>query len=861
MTEHILVGIVSVIVLGIGTQWLAWRFRVPSILLLLLVGFVAGPVTGFLSPESLQGDWVFAFVSLSIGIILFEGGLNLRLGELREVGVAVRNLISIGVLVTWVLAGLGAYYIVGLNLSLSILIGAILTVTGPTVVIPLLRHVRASGRVGTMAKWEGITIDPVGAILAVLVLETILLIHGVEAESLGEAMLHALEGLFLVFFISVGISITAAAVLILLLRRRLIPDYLQNAVALMVVVGTFALSNVLQEESGLLEVTLLGIIMANQKYVPVRRISEFKENLQVLLIGCLFIVLSARLELGVLDYFDGQAFLFLAVLILAVRPLAVMASAWGTNLNWKEQAFMAWLAPRGIVAAAVASLFAFRVEAIFPQQVGALVPLVFLVIVGTVAVYGLTIGPLARYLGLAEPDAQGVLFVGAHTWARRIAKAVADLGYKVLLVDSNAKNIEQARREELPAEVANALTESALDELNLSGIGRLLAVTPNEEVNALAALNFAEVFESNDIFQLTARSDQNTGKSSHDIELPRHLRGRPLFGAKTSYQTLSALFNAGGEIRTIELDESTTLETVQSHYDDGAVPLFLHRADKLIVCAEESESPQPGDTLVAFVPSLQRPAAQSDAATFEHLITHAFVLDFEHPTTYAEVVKEAAALLALRTPVLADELMAEFLREDKATPITRGAALPHCRLPYIDQPELVLVRCRAGVTLLDDGIEPASPVYALFFLVSPEDNPRRHLRILANIASRIDDAEQFVAEWRAARNEQQLKETLLHHERFLALDIQPDTPTAAFIDQPIGALDLPPGNFVALLHRGEEITVPHQDTTLQADDRITIIGDPAGIHRLFGQYRPPQPVEDEEDEESEGMGERENGQV
>lgn len=843
MTEHILVGIVSVLVLGIGAQWLAWRFRVPSILLLLIFGFVAGPVTGLLEPSSLQGDWVFAFVSLSIGVILFEGGLNLRLGELREVGVAVRNLITVGVLVTWAGAGLAAYYLAGFNLNLAILVGAILTVTGPTVVIPLLRHVRASGRVGTIAKWEGITIDPVGAVLAVLVLETILLINGAEAESLGEAMLHALEGLFLVFFISVGVSITGAAILILLLRRRLVPDYLQSSVALLVVVSTFALSNILQEESGLLEVTLMGIIMANQKYVPVRRISEFKENLQVLLIGCLFVVLAARLELSVLDYLDANAFLFLGALILLVRPLSVLISSIGTNLSWKEQAFMAWLAPRGIVAAAVASLFAFRLEPIYPDEVGALVPLVFLVIVGTVAVYGLTIAPFARALGLAEPDAQGLVVVGAHTWARRMAQAVAARGYKVLLVDSNAKNVEQAQSEGLRAETANALSESALDELNLSGLGRLLAMTPNDEVNSLAALNFSELFETNDIFQLASRPELRG--EVEGMELPMHLRGRPLFGTDTNFQTFSGLFNAGGEVMAVEVGSDFSLGDLREEYGE-AIPLFIDRAGDLIIVAESLEAVQPGDVLLVFVSAAREQAPRQDETTFEQLVTRAFVIDLGADVTYEEVAAQAAGLLAQRMPIPAHELKADFMRPERATPITRGAALPHTRRPYIDEPELVLVRCASGLCI--EGSERAvrdesEPIYALFFLVSPEDDPRRHLRILANLASRIDDADRFLEEWRAAEDEQELKETLLHHERFLSFDLQPGTGTAAFIDQPVGELDLPTGTFVALLQRANEIVVPSEETALEAGDRITIVGDPAGIHRLYGQYRPGTPLQ------------------
>ena len=374
---HAIVGIVLVLVLGIGAQWLAWRVRIPSILLLLIAGFVAGPVTGFLPYESLQGDWLFAFVSLAIGVILFEGGLSLRVSDLREIGRSVVGLITTGVLITWFLAGLAAHYILGFSVGLSIQIGAILTVTGPTVVIPLLRHVRPSGKVATIARWEGITIDPVGAILAVLVLEALLLISGAAGQTLSAALFAAMLGLFKVMFIGIGLSITGAAVIVLILHRRLVPDYLLNSASLTLVVAVFELSNVLQEESGLLTTTLMGIILANQKLVSVRRITEFKEDLQVLLIGSLFILLSARLNISALEYITLPAWIFLALIILAIRPIAVFVSLRKTSLNGKEKAFLSWLAPRGIVAAAVASLFAFRLEGVYPNQVGGLVPIVF----------------------------------------------------------------------------------------------------------------------------------------------------------------------------------------------------------------------------------------------------------------------------------------------------------------------------------------------------------------------------------------------------------------------------------------------------------------------------------------------------
>ena len=282
-----LLVIAAVFVLGIGAQWLAWRLRVPSILLLLAFGVLAGPVAGILPRETMQGNWLFPFVSLSVGIILFEGGLSLRLKEFREVGRSVVNLITLGVLVTGVMATLGLHSLVGMSWNVAIILGTLLTVTGPTVVLPLLRHVRPAGRVGTIAKWEGITIDPIGAILAVLVLESVILLHetaagGVPTGGHGSVATTLLLGIVQELVVGVGVAALAAALLVVLLHRRLVPDWLQIPLALMVVVAAFALANTLKEEAGLLEATLLGIFMANQPYVSMRRITEFKEDLSLI---------------------------------------------------------------------------------------------------------------------------------------------------------------------------------------------------------------------------------------------------------------------------------------------------------------------------------------------------------------------------------------------------------------------------------------------------------------------------------------------------------------------------------------------------------------------------------------------------
>ncbi len=766
MTESIIIGIVTVVVLGIGSQWLAWQIRVPSILLLLVVGFLAGPVLRVLPPETLQGDWVLAFVSLSIGIILFEGGLNLRRSELREVGAPVLRLITTGVLATWILAGLAAYFLLGFSPAMSVQLGAILTVTGPTVVIPLLRHVRPRGRVGAVAKWEGITIDPVGAILAVLVLETLLVVN--QSVSAGgdvgvlELVMNAVQGLFLIVIVSVGISVTTAAVLILMLYRRMVPDYLQSPMALMFVVGSFGLSNVLQAESGLLQVTIFGIIMANQHWVTLRKITEFKENLQVLLIACLFIVLSARLELDALDYIDYGTLAFLVVLIAIVRPASVFLATARTRLNLREKSFLSWLAPRGIVAAAVASLFAYNLQDIYPDEAAHLVPVVFLVIVGTVAVYGLTLAPVARWLKLADSDPQGTVMLGAHAWGRQFAAVLKGLGLEVLLIDTNLFNIEQSKKMGLRAEVANALSESTIDELDLGGMGRFFALTANDEVNSLAALHFSEVFESKSVYQLDARLPE---AATFDPR-PSSLRGRSLFGEETTFATVSQRFRQGVEIVTIEVGEEEEYEQAVEKFGNEAILMCIVRDGRLLVQAEsERLDPEEGDVVLLLPPSPRRETPDDGTAGLVSLVGDAAVLDTLSAPSFEAIVKDVSRRLAEGLPYTADSLEERFLEMARsgAMAVSHGVAFPHCRVRDLEHPVLALARCQEGITIgrADDhfhGVEAGGPVYAFFFLVSPEDHPGRHLRTLANLANRVDE-DTFLESWINAPDE--------HHIRLL----------------------------------------------------------------------------------------------
>ncbi len=595
MSEHLLVGLAAILVLGIGAQWLAWRISLPAILLLLIFGFIAGPVTGLINPNQLFGNLLLPLVSITVAIILFEGGLSLKFSEVREVTGVIRNLVTVGVLVSWVLTSIISYFIFGLGLQISVLLGAILVVTGPTVIIPLLRHVRPSGRVGSIIKWEGIIIDPIGAILAVLVFEVII------SGGFEKATELVVISLFKTLVIGAVLGFAGAQLVVVILRRHWVPDFLQNPVSLMMVVFVFVCSNVIQIESGLLSVTIMGIALANQKRVSIRHIVEFKENLRVLFISGLFILLAARLTIDELNHvLNFRGLIFLVLLILVVRPLSIFISTYFTDLNLKEKLFMSWMAPRGIVAAAVAAVFALRLAEAGYEQAERLVDITFLVITGTVAIYGLTAFPLAKRLGLAKPNPQGILMVGAHSWARSIAKFLHENGFQVSLVDSNWANVSAARQEGLKAYYENILLEDISENIELDGIGKLIALTRNDEVNSLSALHFIEDFGRSQVYQLPKLS-KFSARSEEGI--PQHLRGRLLFEPEATFPYLDSKFASGASLKKTSLTDEFNYNSFKSLYGDKALPLFLVKeSGELVVFAlDNTPTPLPGQYLISLV--------------------------------------------------------------------------------------------------------------------------------------------------------------------------------------------------------------------------------------------------------------------
>ncbi len=591
MPHTILLQLAGILVLGICAQWLAWRLRLPSILLLLLAGILAGPVSGWLHPDALFGDLLLPMVSISVAVILYEGGLTLKLRELRAITGAFLLLITLGVAISWISGTLAAHYLLALPWPVAALLGALLVVTGPTVIGPILRHLHLRGKVGALLKWEGIIIDPVGATLAVAVFAVL------QADAVNQGLTGAALNLAWTLLIGVVAGGLAAGGLILALARFWVPDALHNSVSLMLMFSAFALANQLQDESDLLAVTLMGIVLTNQRWVSIRHVVKFKESLTVLLIAWLFVILSARLTPDDLLGLGWQGLLFVAFMIAVARPLSVLLATLGSSLSWPERAFLCCMAPRGIVAAAIASVFALNLaDAGYPRAME-MVPITLLVVFVTVMLYGLSAAPLARRLGLTERNPQGILFIGAHSWTRALAQALQDEGCPVFLVDSAWDNIRHARMAGLPCLYGSALAEETRARIDYAGLGRMLAMTPNNAINSLACLQYVEDFGRREVYQLPF-SPASEGMYE---EVPPEHRGRLLFDAQMTFANLNDSCGASPTLRKTWLSHEFDYAAFQAMHGETMLPLIVKKTDGSlqVYTVNELPNPQPGDLIIS----------------------------------------------------------------------------------------------------------------------------------------------------------------------------------------------------------------------------------------------------------------------
>ncbi len=596
MEDHgLVIDLALIAILGIAAQWLAALLRLPAIVLLSTAGILAGPVTGWLHPEEIFGPLLQPMIAIAVAVILFEGGLNLNFHELRQAGPAVRRLILIGIPLSWLFGTLACHYLAGLSWPIAILFGGILVVTGPTVILPLLRQARLTSRPAAILKWEGIINDPIGALLAVLVFEYLSVWDG--AQSLTEILAWLVPGALA----AAAVGVVAGRLLVAAFNRGLAPEYLKGPGIIGVVLGVYTLDNLIAPETGLIGVTALGITLANARLTSIEELRRIKEYLTILLVSGVFVVLTATLDPALLDTVDWGLAAFVAAILFAVRPAAVLLSTIGTPIGWNERLLIAWIAPRGVVAVAVSGFFGPALAGHGYPDAALLVPLAFAIVFATVIAHGFSIGWLARRLDLAAGPAEGALIVGGSRFAAALAAALIEAGRPVLIADTRRYRLMAARRAEIPIYQGEILSEAAQEQIDLGCYGTLIAATDNDAYNALVCTSLAAEFGRDRVFQLPP----DAGGEADPGSLRRTVRGIALTRPELDHDELERRCRAGWRFQTVAIPgRSAEAADDTRRRAAGGEPLLLLRAGGGILAPTQTMPPAPGagDTLLRFVP-------------------------------------------------------------------------------------------------------------------------------------------------------------------------------------------------------------------------------------------------------------------
>lgn len=616
MLQEIATQIVLVIALGIAAQWLSWRLRMPAIVLLVLMGLLVGPVfLGVVDPGATFGPLLQPMIGLAVAIILFDGGLNLQLHELKAAAAGVRRLVYLGVPLSWLFGSLAAHYVGGLSWPVSLVFGAIIVVTGPTVILPLLRHTMLNRRTASYLKWEGIVNDPLGALLAVLIFQYFVFSGGAPGEAdLNRVLVDLGRALFGGSLIGVALAWGAGFAF----RRGWVPEYLKVPITITLVLCAYAGANMVQHEAGLLAVTIMGVVMGNMGLPSMQEMRRFKEYISVLLVSAVFILLTADIEPELIARLDWHAAALIAVMIFVVRPLMVFLATLGAGMDWRDRVLVGWIAPRGIVAAAVSGVFAVEMSRAGYADADMLVALVFGLILATVLLHGFTLGALARWLGLASHKRNRMLIVGASPWSIELAKQLQEAELNVLLVDTSWHRLRPARLAGIPVYYGEILSDSAERSLELNDVGTLLAATSNDAYNALVCNAFAPELGRTKVYQLAmydADEDDPRG-------VARAMRGRVAFDEEAMYEDLWQRLSSGWTFQKTRLTENFTYADHLHECAEGTLQLFVIRAngDVVVNSPQEEINPKPGDTVISFGPrktgsvhkTLARDAGETD---------------------------------------------------------------------------------------------------------------------------------------------------------------------------------------------------------------------------------------------------------
>ena len=587
-----------ILLAAVGAQWLAWRTRLPAIVILSVFGVVLGPVLGILEPKAQMGDSLKYLVSFAVAVVLFNGGLSLRLEEIKETRKAILRLVCVGGPLAWFLATLGAHYVVGLSWPVATLFGGILVVTGPTVIMPMLRQAKLNVRVGNMLKWEGIVIDPLGAMFAVITYEVL------TSPTMETSLTAGAVDLTLIIVFITILSFYFGRMLAWLLRDDHLPEYLKGPVVLTALLLAYTLANIVLDEGGLIAVTVLGAALANAKISSMNDIRHVKEYLSVILVSLLFILLTATLtwqDLTSVTWRDG---LFLLLLLLVVRPLSVWLSTARTSLSQKERTLLSFVAPRGVVLVAICGLFGpLLVEAGYPDG-ARLIPLSFAVVFATVLVYGFSVKPLAKTLDLTARRSGGVLIVGSNLWSLHLAKELQENKIPVLISDDNWHRLRKARLADIPVHYGEIVSSTAEHKIEFNLYNKLVAATDNYAYNALVCSRFSHVFGRMSTFQLASDDHDES-----DPEAYCHtVRGLTFMNKDAHYDLLQKRIRDGWQFSTITLSEDYGFQDVmRKNAEHMFIVGVLDQQNELTFNTQDAATnndlkPTAGQSVIIFAP-------------------------------------------------------------------------------------------------------------------------------------------------------------------------------------------------------------------------------------------------------------------
>ncbi|MBI1402590.1 MAG: OmpA family protein [Porphyrobacter sp.] len=641
--QAIVIALVGV--LGIGAQWLAWRTNRPAIVLMLGAGFLAGPVLGVFDPEHAFGGLLESMVAIGVALVLFEGGLSLNFAELRHTSNAVWRMATIGVALGWLFGALAANAIAGLVWPVAVLFGGILVVTGPTVVMPLLRQATVQPRPASLLKWEAIVNDPTGALCAVAAYEYFRL------SAAGATWIEIIPPLLMAAALAGVLGYLAARFVAWAYPRGLVPEYLKVPVLFVIVIALFVVCNAIEHEAGLVAVTVMGVALANMNVQSLRSIHPFKETVAVLMVSGIFVLLSASLKWSDLAYLNWRFGLFLLALLFIVRPATVLITLLGTSIPWKERLFVAWIAPRGIVLVAISGLFALRLTELGYADGNVLIGLSFAVVVATVLAHGFTVDLAARVFGVTGETRPGLLLVGSTRWTIALAELMRDLKTPVMIVDSSWQRLTPARRKDLPYYHGEILNEATEHNLDLTPYEALVAATENEAYNTLVCSEFAYEIGRDAVYQIGEPGDEDDPQA-----MPEALRGRALFESGYGVDDISQRLEQGWELRKTKLSENFRFEDAKDVLPPAANMLMLLKEDGRMQFFTHAARPKPGpgDTVISFAPPKDRSAPKRDAK--------------RDPKGDPKGAKPAAKGVAIMPVVLACAMLAgcDGMRQDRA---------------------------------------------------------------------------------------------------------------------------------------------------------------------------------------------------